>query len=141
MIFLRHPRPAVAPGLCYGRLDLAEGPRAGAEIAAALKRMPAIGHVLTRPARRCRRLARRIARAADVAPVEDHRLLELDFGAWEGVAWERIPRAESDPWAEDPWSRAPPRFTVSSPPSVGISGPNSRFRPGMRENMGCGRSV
>lgn len=108
MIFLRHPRPAVAPGLCYGRLDLAEGPRAGAEIAAALKRMPAIGHVLTSPARRCRRLARRIARAADVAPVEDHRLLELDFGAWEGVAWERIPRAESDPWAEDPWSRAPP---------------------------------
>lgn len=38
----------------------------------------------------------------------DPRLLELDFGAWEGRPWDAIPRSESDPWAVDPVNRAPP---------------------------------
>ena len=34
-------------------------------------------------------------------------LEELDFGAWEGEAWERIERAAIDAWAADPWGYAP----------------------------------
>jgi len=108
MIFLRHPRPAVAPGTCYGRLDLAEGPRAGAEIARALRRMPPVTAVLSSPARRCRRLARRIARAAGCEVQEDPRLLELEFGEWEGRRWQEISPGDLAAWRADPWTVAPP---------------------------------
>ncbi len=107
-VFLRHPRPQVAPGTCYGRLDLAEGETAGAEIAAALRQLPPVTAVVASPARRCRRLAERIAARDGVALSLDPRLWELDFGRWEGRPWAEIPRRESDPWAADPWRRAPP---------------------------------
>ena len=31
----------------------------------------------------------------------DERLREFDFGAWEGVPWDNIPRSELDAWATD----------------------------------------
>lgn len=107
-LFLRHPRPRVAPGTCYGRLDLPEGGTAGAEISAALAATPPVAAVIASPAARCRRLAERLA-ARDCVPLGiDPRLAELDFGAWEGRRWDTIPRAESDPWTADPWRVAPP---------------------------------
>jgi alpha-ribazole phosphatase len=108
MILLRHPRPAVEPGICYGRLDLALGPDAEAEIAAALAATPRVHAVLTSPAGRCRALAAALATRDGVEAIMDPRLQELDFGAWEGRPWDRIDRAESDPWAADPWRVAPP---------------------------------
>lgn len=108
MIFLRHPRPEAPPGLCYGRTDLAPGPGAAAEIARALELTPTVSQVLASPARRCRGLAEALAARDGVALELDDRLRELDFGAWEGRRWWDIPRAESDPWASDPWRRAPP---------------------------------
>ncbi|MDT8344829.1 MAG: histidine phosphatase family protein [Thermohalobaculum sp.] len=108
MIFLRHPRPHVAPGVCYGRLDLGLGPRAAAEITAALAATPRAQAVLTSPAGRCRPLAEALAARDGVAAVVEPDLWELDFGTWEGRAWDAIDRAESDPWAADPWRVAPP---------------------------------
>lgn len=108
MILLRHPRPAVAAGLCYGRLDLAPGPGAAAEIARALATTPPVTAVWASPARRVRPLARALAARDAVPLVEDPRLWELDFGAWEGLAWSAIDRGQSDPWADDPWTLAPP---------------------------------
>ena len=108
MILLRHPAAAVAPGTCYGRLDLAPGPEAAAEIARALALLPPVAALRTGPARRCRALASRIAARDGVAEIVDDRLQELDFGAWEGRGWDAIDRAESDPWAADPWTVAPP---------------------------------
>ncbi len=37
MIFLRHPKPEVAAGVCYGRLELGIGPEGEAEIERALE--------------------------------------------------------------------------------------------------------
>ena len=108
MIFLRHPTPDAPPGLCYGRLDLAPGAGAGAEIARALKLTPPAARVMASPARRCRGLAEALAARDGVAVELDDRLWELDFGAWDGRRWCDIPRAESDPWAADPWHLAPP---------------------------------
>jgi alpha-ribazole phosphatase len=108
LIFLRHPRAAVAAGICYGRLDLAPGPGAEAEIGRALALLPRVSALRTGPARRCRALALRIAARDRVPAVVDDRLQELDFGRWEGRAWDTVDRAESDPWAADPWTLPPP---------------------------------
>jgi alpha-ribazole phosphatase len=35
------------------------------------------------------------------------RLQELNFGAWEGLAWDAIPREEIDAWAADPLGYRP----------------------------------
>lgn len=105
---VRHPRTAAAPGLCYGRLDLALGPEAAAEIAAAVTALGVASAVWSSPAARCRALAEPVARRHGVSLVLDDRLRELDFGAWEGRRWDAIPRAESDPWAADPMAVAPP---------------------------------
>lgn len=108
MIFLRHPPVQVAPGTCYGRLDLACGPGAGGEIAALLRILPPATAVRSSPARRCMALAGAIAARDGLAPLAEPRLHELDFGAWEGRPWSAIDRAESDAWAADPMRVAPP---------------------------------
>lgn len=108
MILWRHPVTDAPPGLCYGRLDIGLGPGAEAEIAAACAAAPRLSLVLTSPAFRARRLALPLAEAAGAALRVEPRLAEIDFGAWEGRRWFAIDRAESDPWAEDPWTRSPP---------------------------------
>lgn len=108
MIFLRHPKPKVAPGTCYGRLDVGLTESAAAEIASAIRRLPPLKTVVTSPAQRCTRLAEAAARFLNARLSADARLWELDFGAWEGLAWQRINRAESDPWSADPWNISPP---------------------------------
>ena len=108
MIFLRHPKPDVPAGLCYGRTDLDIGPDGAAEIAQALETTPRVVRVIASPALRCRKLAEELARRDGVALSFDRRLWELDFGDWEGMRWEEIRRADSDRWADDPWTVAPP---------------------------------
>ncbi len=45
----------------------------------------------------------RAAAARTGAPLRtDDRLVELDFGTWEGQPWATLPRAEIDAWAADP---------------------------------------
>jgi alpha-ribazole phosphatase len=108
LTFIRHPPTHAAPGLCVGRLDVACAPdwESGADRVFAALEPPA--RVCTSPLQRCRVPASRAANAWRVPLTIDARLAELDFGRWEGRAWAEIPRAESDPWAEDPLRVAPP---------------------------------
>jgi alpha-ribazole phosphatase len=104
VFLIRHPRPAVAEGICYGAsdLDLADDVLdCAARLRAAL---PATVALFSSPARRCRRLAE----ALHDAPSYDERLREMDFGAWELRPWSEIPRAEVDAWAAAPMTYAPP---------------------------------
>lgn len=64
--------------------------------------------VWSSPAGRCLVLARAAAAAAGAPLVTEARLKELDFGAWEGMAWEHVPRQALDRWAADPMGFAPP---------------------------------
>lgn len=98
---LRHTKPAGAQGLCYGRTDLALGPCFDAHAAKIIQDLPAINCIVTSPLSRCALLAERIAVARDLPLTIDPRLTEMDFGAWEGVPWSDIPRAELDAWAAD----------------------------------------
>ncbi len=100
---IRHPQPAVAPGICYGRLDVAA--EDAAAVATRLRGDLACGlPVWSSPLRRCRDLAELLR----PQPAIDERLSEMDFGAWEGRAWDVIPRHELDAWAADVGGYAPP---------------------------------
>ena len=105
---VRHPPVALAPGICYGASDiaLADGWHAGlgrtlAHVDAGDRARAA---VYSSPLARCLAPARTLGR-----PVEaDARLRELDFGDWELLAWDAIPRQEMDAWAAALETRAPP---------------------------------
>lgn len=102
LILVRHTRPVGGEGLCYGRSDLAPGPDLATAAAALAAALPGFAAVATSPAARCRRLAERLAAARGLAaPTPDPRLAEIDFGAWEGLAWDAVPRGELDAWAAD----------------------------------------
>lgn len=104
LYLIRHPQPAVAAGICYGRSDLplAVDP---ADCAAGLRTLlPADAPLFASPLARCRRLAE----CLHPAPAFDTRLVELDFGAWEMQPWADIDRAALDAWAADPLHFAPP---------------------------------
>jgi len=106
---VRHPPVADGAGRCYGRLDLALADPASIQpILNALAPMRG-ATIHTSPLARCRLVAE--ALAADWSqppPILDPRLLEMDFGAWEGLPWDDIPRAELDRWAADLASFAAP---------------------------------
>lgn len=108
LTLFRHPSVS-ARGICYGRTDVRLAAHHAQQIAQAVLRAPDARRVIASPSTRCRGLAEALSHARDLpAPEYDDRLLELDFGTWEGRPWTEIPRSESDPWAEDPIHRAPP---------------------------------
>ena len=114
MIFLRHPKTDAPDGMCYGRSDVGWGAGAEAEVSAAIDRLPQVRALWASPLRRCQLLAERCGRAMKLQPVFDARLMEYDFGEWEGQFWTDIPRAESEPWTANIQYAAPPggeRFT------------------------------
>lgn len=98
---MRHPRPQVADGVCYGATDLAIAEPFEAALAAALQAAPVVGLIVTSPLQRRRRLAEAVAQARGAALVVDPRVREMDFGAWEGRPWAELPRTELDAWAAD----------------------------------------
>ena len=107
---IRHPKPLDVLGLCYGRRDVAVGADE-TWIAAAAVRQTLSASVLqdaaiySSPLSRCVLLAR--ALATQLAPVVDHDLIEMDFGSWEGQAWDTVPRYQLDDWAQDLWGYRP----------------------------------
>ena len=101
VILVRHTRPAVPTGVCYGITDLDLAPTFEDEAATVVAKLPRACRVVSSPLRRCRRLAERIGATRGLVPVFDERLREFDFGTWEGVPWEFIPRTELDAWAAD----------------------------------------
>jgi alpha-ribazole phosphatase len=108
---IRHSAPLIAPGICYGRLDVAVDPSADEQTLSKLISDPGLHgaqRVWTSPAIRCRSLADAIARSLSASLSVDNRLWELDFGAWEGQAWGTIDRAELDRWAASVPTFAPP---------------------------------
>ena len=107
---VRHTKPDVAEGTCYGRTDV---PLAEGEFHA---RVPHIAAHLPRgmvfyssPASRCARLAERlVAVTGGSLACVDGRLHELHFGDWEGRTWNELPREQTERWTSDIVHYAPP---------------------------------
>lgn len=102
LYLVRHGKPDVPPGVCYGRSDVrvaeAEHDRIADDLAGQL---PTEAPVFSSPAQRCLGLATRLGHALGTEPRTDPRLWEMDFGAWEMRNWEEIGRAAVDAWAAD----------------------------------------
>jgi alpha-ribazole phosphatase len=103
-ILIRHARPAMTAGLCYGRTDLALEDPIDPHPSTIVDKLAA--HVpqrlLASPLQRSRLTAEAIAKEADLPAIEiDAQLMELDFGTWEGCQWDDLPRHEIERWARD----------------------------------------
>jgi alpha-ribazole phosphatase len=107
---IRHPPPSGTEGLCYGRLDVAVTAQAMDEAAQAVSaQIPGErlddARIYCSPSSRCVGLARRIASPREPVPTED--LMEMNFGHWQGLAWDAVPREQMDAWAKDVWHYRP----------------------------------
>lgn len=103
IFLIRHPRPQIADGVCYGQLDVPAHDIA-ATAAALREQIPVNLPLVSSPLRRCRELAE----ALHTVPRLDPRLMEMSFGEWEGVPWGGIARTALDAWAADLLNYAPP---------------------------------
>lgn len=104
---VRHLPPAVPPGVCYGRTDLALQTPLQAEtdtVNRIRQCLPEGLPVYSSPLRRCAELAGILSDSV----VHDPRLQELDFGAWEMQSWDAIGPLALDGWAADLVGFRPP---------------------------------
>ncbi|MCB8879763.1 histidine phosphatase family protein [Acidisoma cellulosilytica] len=107
---VRHPAVSGGAGRCYGQLDL--------RLAAPKRDIPLLvsqlapmrGAVIhTSPLHRCRLVAEALAADwGDAAQIDD-RLIEMNFGTWEGLSWDDVPRHALDAWAADLHGFTPPQ--------------------------------
>jgi len=98
---VRHTRPDIADGICYGALDLAVADTFEAESSVVLSNLTKPDVLVSSPLQRCQRLAKKISLAFNLPVVTDERVREMDFGDWEGIAWNDIDRAEIDQWTNE----------------------------------------
>ncbi|GIZ11663.1 alpha-ribazole phosphatase family protein [Pseudomonas sp. NCCP-436] len=109
LYLIRHTRVGCAPGLCYGQLDVPLA-KSFAEEAHAVReslavRFPAgLPPVWSSPSQRCRALADALLVPYRVDP----RLMELNFGLWEGRTWAELDSPQARHWADHWQSAAPP---------------------------------
>lgn len=106
----RHPKPVGAAGRCIGRTDLPVDPRRARRLAHRIRQVARREglprEIASSPLQRCADVARWLRRWGWRHHV-DARLLELDFGAWDGQPWTAIAHAEVAAWEADFTHHAP----------------------------------
>ena len=103
LFLIRHPRPLIESGICYGQLDVdCEDPGICAKRIKPL--LPENIPVFSSPLRRARRLAEALSANVQI----DERLREIHFGEWEEKPWSEIDCHELNAWAEDLLHFVPP---------------------------------
>lgn len=102
---VRHTRVACGPEICYGQTDMDVAPsfEEEAEKVKTALRDHQYDYVVSSPLKRCTKLA---AYCGYQNVNTDKRLMELNFGDWEGLKWTEIDDANSRVWYED-WINTP----------------------------------
>lgn len=100
-MLLRHPRPLVEPGICYGQTDLPLKDPLERVAPRVEESIPAVDAIISSPLARCAQLAAALCEQRNLELTIDTDLTEIDFGAWEMKAWSDIPRYQIDEWADD----------------------------------------
>ena len=100
---LRHAQPLIEAGTCYGATDVAADVQATLLAAQAMAQVVPKGvAMLSSPLQRCEQLSQSICRLRpDLTYKTDQRLVEMDFGVWEGQRWDAIPQAAYDHWTAE----------------------------------------
>lgn len=106
----RHPKPLAASGICLGQTDMAVDKRKMKRLANQIQRFARL-HQLPKviwvsPLQRSLKVGEILVQRGfqcHIAP----ELSELDFGVWDGCAWEQIAKQEIDDWCNDFASFAP----------------------------------
>lgn len=107
LTIVRHPKPQIAAGICYGHLDIPACPEHLASAAKALAPnliARRIEHVEASDLQRCQALANTLPYPFTSKSI----WRERNFGDWEGQSWDSIDRLALDAWAKDPYFFAPP---------------------------------
>ncbi len=115
LYLIRHPRVAAPDGVCYGQSDWPLAEDAAAIAARLWGELPSSFHLYASPSERAAALARELGR-----PSYDDRLLEMNFGAWEGVPFETIDPALIEQWAQNPFGFQPPQGESAAEMSVRV---------------------
>lgn len=97
---VRHAQPLITPGVCYGVTDVAAVEKATLQAAQALAQtLPNGVAVISSSLQRCERLANCLqGLRPDLPYITDARLVEMNFGCWEGQRWDAIPPADYERW-------------------------------------------
>jgi alpha-ribazole phosphatase len=95
---IRHTTPLLEKGLIYGHLDLNLADSFPQEFDGVKQKLPEkFDHVFSSPSRRCTRLAQFITNNFETDP----RLMELNFGEWEGKTWDTVDQDQLQIWMDD----------------------------------------
>lgn len=102
--FIRHTSVDVPKGICYGQTDVPLSATFEVEAQKVLEKLTLLNPpsiVYTSPLSRCRDLA---YKCGYPTPIEDPRLMELNFGDWENKKWNSL---DMSIWDTD-WVHVPP---------------------------------
>jgi len=102
MIYLvRHTKPDIEPGICYGASDIGVAGSFMQELHVVKSKLQGVtfNKVYSSPLQRCTTLARELPRSTDI--VTDQRIKELDFGSWEMKPWNLIPPGDFAAWSNN----------------------------------------
>lgn len=102
MIYLvRHTKPEVAAGVCYGQSDVPLANTFTDELSAVKEKisLPLATAVFSSPLQRCVKLAHALFDESQVQL--DQRLLEMHFGDWEMQAWDEVDQEKLSYWGDN----------------------------------------
>lgn len=100
--FIRHPKTIAPEGICYGQADLLPGEgelQKVLDTVNAKLSIPTNATFYSSPLQRCDLLGRALANGKTIT--HDARLKEINFGTWEMIPWNGIPKDEQEAWSED----------------------------------------
>jgi alpha-ribazole phosphatase len=104
---IRHTKTATEQGLCYGKSNVALADSFPEEAYQLQQKLPEFKQkslVFSSPLTRCVQLAERFSSTVTT----DARLLELDFGDWEGLRFDAIETSVLQQWTDNFVHGAPP---------------------------------
>ncbi|TKG93690.1 alpha-ribazole phosphatase [Puteibacter caeruleilacunae] len=109
ILLIRHTKPEVEKGICYGQADLDVAGTFFEEVDAIRDVMPKLkgAYIHSSPLQRCSKLAKELFPNDTIH--YDQQLMELDFGEWEMKAWSEIDETALRHWGDNFVEVKPPK--------------------------------
>lgn len=95
---VRHTETLFGKGICYGQSDIGLLEPYEEQFELIKNQLPQKAFFFSSPLQRCAILANRLSQGNFIS---DNRLMEMNFGDWEGKPWDDIPQEQLSPWMSD----------------------------------------